>query len=73
MVSCLQPRDKLGNGRSKNIEMPTIVWQADNGETEGGKSGRRKGLEVNDRRQRKRRGSNRGQEEGGGYGAQEVP
>ena len=59
MVSCSQPRDKLGDRRSKDAEMPTIVWQANDGKAEKGKGGRRKKLEMDNGRQRKRGESDR--------------
>ena len=40
------------------VEMPTMVWQADNDRAEKDKGGRWKGLEVDNRGQRKRGGGN---------------
>jgi len=69
MVSCSQPRDKLGVGRSEDVEMPTIVWQADNDKAEKGEGGGWKGLEVDNGGYGKRGGSDGGQAEGRGYGS----
>ena len=50
----------MGVGGSKDVEIPTMVWQTDNNRAEKGKGGRWKGSEIDNRGQRKREGSDRG-------------
>ena len=48
MVSCSQPRDKLEVGRSEDVKMPTIVWQANNDKAEGSEGRGWEGFEMGD-------------------------
>ena len=54
VVSCSQPRDKLGVGRSKDVEVPTMVWQADDDRAEKNKSGGWEGSEMDNGGQREK-------------------
>jgi len=78
IVGGTQSGDKLGDRRSQDDEMPTLVWQKRSEEKKGQKSGdrgRRKNHPMGDRRQRrlgKRGRDRRGPQENRGDGPKEV-
>ena len=73
MASCLQSGDKLGDQRSQDIEVSTIVWKANDSKTKRAQGRKQKGFEIDDGGQGKRRRNQGRQEKGRRHGSQEVP